>query len=80
MSYKNYWKDGKIIKTEPLAKSTYKAFNGITLIGEGSDLDPNKPEVTPTPTASSTAPTPTTSAPTPSAPAPSASGSSGSGE
>ena len=80
ISYKNYWKDGKIIKTETLAKSTYKAFNGITLIGEGSDLDPNKPEVAPTPTASSTAPTPTTPAPTPSAPAPSASGSSGSGE
>lgn len=40
-SYKNYWKDGKLVKTEFLANSTYKAFNGVTLIGEGNKNDPN---------------------------------------
>ena len=32
-SYKHYYKDGKEVKSEPLAKSTYKAYNGTYRVG-----------------------------------------------
>jgi len=32
-SYKHYWKDGAEVKSEPLAKSTYKAYAGHITVG-----------------------------------------------
>lgn len=40
-SYKEYYKNGHLVKKEPLAKSTYKAFNGSIRVG------PPLPEETP---------------------------------
>ena len=40
-SYKEYYKNGHLVKKEPLAKSTYKAFNGSVRVG------PPLPEETP---------------------------------
>ena len=40
-SYKEYYKNGRLVKKEPLAKSTYKAFNGSIRVG------PPLPEETP---------------------------------
>ena len=42
-SYKEYYKKGHLVKKEPLAKSTYKAFNGSIRVG------PPLPEATPSP-------------------------------
>lgn len=52
ISYKNYWKGEKLVKTETLAESTYRAFNGLILVGEGSEHDP---DATPTPSATTSA-------------------------
>ena len=34
-SYKNYYKNGELVKTEKLAETTYPARNGITIVGPG---------------------------------------------
>ena len=46
--YKNYWKGDTLVKTETLAESTYRAFNGLVLVGEGNEHDP---DASPTPSA-----------------------------
>ena len=57
-SYKNYYKNGSLVKTEKLAVSTYNAFDGKKLVG---------PELTATPTPTPDVPiiTPEPSTPTP---------------
>ncbi len=66
VSYKNYWKDGKLVKTEFLANSTYKAFNGVTLVGEGNKNDPDaSAKPSPTNTAKPTQTTKPTQTPKP---------------
>lgn len=34
-SYKSYYKDGELVKTEDLAKSTYRAYSGKMVVGTG---------------------------------------------
>lgn len=58
-SYKNYYKDGKLVKTEKLAVSTYSAFDGKKLVGPSPSptLTPSntpEPAVTPAPVPSDT--------------------------
>lgn len=74
-SYKNYYKDGKLVKTEKLAVSTYSAFDGKKLVGPSPSptLTPSntpEPAVTPVPVPSDTpapaTPVPETPTPTPS--------------
>lgn len=74
-SYKNYYKDGKLVKTEKLAVSTYSAFDGKKLVGPSPSptLTPSntpEPAVTPAPVPSDTpapaTPVPETPTPTPS--------------
>ena len=49
-SYKQYYKDGKLVRTEKLALSTYKAFNGSKRIGpDPVYIDPGTGEVVNTP-------------------------------
>ena len=72
-SYKNYYKDGKLVKTEKLAVSTYSAFDGKKLVGPSPSptLTPSntpEPAVTPAPVPSD-APSP--ALPSPATPSPS---------
>ena len=72
-SYKNYYKDGKLVKTEKLAVSTYSAFDGKKLVGPSPSptLTPSntpEPAVTPAPIPSD-APSP--ALPSPATPSPS---------
>ena len=74
-SYKNYYKDGKLVKTEKLAVSTYSAFDGKKLVGPSPSptLTPSntpEPAVTPTPVPSDT-PSPAPSSPATPSPSPS---------
>lgn len=65
-SYKNYYKNGKLVRTEELAVSTYSAFNGKKLVGP-SPTPTIEPTVTPvTPPPATVAPAPVTPPPTPS--------------
>lgn len=65
-SYKNYYKDGKLVRTEELAVSTYSAFNGKKLVGP-SPTPTIEPTVTPvTPPPATVMPAPVTPPPTPS--------------
>ncbi|MEG1523412.1 MAG: VanW family protein [Clostridia bacterium] len=53
-SYKNYYKDGKLVRSEPLALSTYKAFSGEIWIGPSPSPEPQytptqEPVYTPAP-------------------------------
>lgn len=50
-SYKNYYKDGKLVRTEELAVSTYSAFNGKKLVGPSPTptIEPTVTPVTPPP-------------------------------
>ncbi len=45
-SYKHYYKDGKEVKVEPLAKSTYRAYAGKITVGVGY-YAPQIPVITP---------------------------------
>lgn len=64
-SYKNYYKNGKLVRTEELAVSTYSAFNGKKLVGP-SPTPTIEPTVTPvTPPPATVAPAPVTPTPTP---------------
>ncbi len=47
-SYKHYYKDGEEIKSEPLAKSTYRAYAGKITVGVGY-YAPQIPTITPEP-------------------------------
>lgn len=72
-SYKNYYKDGKLVKTEKLAVSTYSAFDGKKLVGPSPSptLTPSntpEPAVTPAPIPSDT---PSPALPSPATPSPS---------
>lgn len=72
-SYKNYYKDGKLVKTEKLAVSTYSAFDGKKLVGPSPSptLTPSntpEPAVTPAPVPSDT---PSPALPSPTTPSPS---------
>ncbi len=72
-SYKNYYKDGKLVKTEKLAVSTYSAFDGKKLVGPSPSptLTPSntpEPAVTPAPVPSDT---PSPALPSPATPSPS---------
>ena len=74
-SYKNYYKDGKLVKTEKLAVSTYSAFDGKKLVGPSPSptLTPSntpEPAVTPAPVPSDT-PAPATPSPATPSPSPS---------
>lgn len=74
-SYKNYYKDGKLVKTEKLAVSTYSAFDGKKLVGPSPSptLTPSntpEPAVTPAPVLSDT-PAPATPSPATPSPSPS---------
>lgn len=74
-SYKNYYKDGKLVKTEKLAVSTYSAFDGKKLVGPSPSptLTPSntpEPAVTPAPIPSDT-PAPATPSPATPSPSPS---------
>lgn len=74
-SYKNYYKDGKFVKTEKLAVSTYSAFDGKKLVGPSPSptLTPSntpEPAVTPAPVLSDT-PAPATPSPATPSPSPS---------
>ena len=74
-SYKNYYKDGKLVKTEKLAVSTYSAFDGKKLVGPSPSptLTPSntpEPAVTPAPVPSD-APAPATPSPATPSPSPS---------
>lgn len=74
-SYKNYYKDGKLVKTEKLAVSTYSAFDGKKLVGPSPSptLTPSntpEPAVTPAPVPSDT-PAPATPVPETPTPSPS---------
>ena len=65
-SYKNYYKDGKLVRTEELAVSTYSAFNGKKLVGP-SPTPTIEPTATPaTPPPATVTPAPVTPTPTPS--------------
>lgn len=59
-SYKNYYKNGSLVKTEKLAVSTYNAFDGKKLVGPELTATP-----TPTPTPDIPIITPEPSTPTP---------------
>lgn len=37
-SYKNYYKDGELVRTEKLDESTYKAYNGSKRVGPGVSI------------------------------------------
>lgn len=64
-SYKNYYKNGKLVRTEELAVSTYSAFNGKKLVGP-SPTPTIEPTVTPvTPPPATVTPAPVTPTPTP---------------
>lgn len=72
-SYKNYYKDGKLVKTEKLAVSTYSAFDGKKLVGPSPSptLTPSntpEPAVTPAPVPSDP---PSPALPSPATPSPS---------
>lgn len=72
-SYKNYYKDGKLVKTEKLAVSTYSAFDGKKLVGPSPSptLTPSntpEPAVTPAPVPSDM---PSPALPSPATPSPS---------
>lgn len=72
-SYKNYYKDGKLVRTEKLAVSTYSAFDGKKLVGPSPSptLTPSntpEPAVTPAPVPSDT-PSPAPSSPATTVPA-----------
>ena len=74
-SYKNYYKNGKLVKTEKLAVSTYSAFDGKKLVGPSPSptLTPSntpEPAVTPAPVPSDT-PAPATPSPATPSPSPS---------
>lgn len=74
-SYKNYYKDSKLVKTEKLAVSTYSAFDGKKLVGPSPSptLTPSntpEPAVTPAPIPSDT-PAPATPSPATPSPSPS---------
>lgn len=72
-SYKNYYKNGSLVKTEKLAVSTYNAFAGKKLVGPAPTVTPDAPTHTPntvtTPPADVTTPpvtlAPSTPTPTP---------------
>ena len=53
-SYKHYYKDGKLVKKEFLANSTYNAVQGEKIVGTGAvqptPTQPVTPSTTPTPT------------------------------
>lgn len=74
-SYKEYYKDGKLVRKEKLATSTYRAYAGETIVGPEASPSPSPsvtPEAsntpagtaTPTPTAAPTAEATSTPAPT----------------
>lgn len=57
-SYKQYYKNGELVREEPLAESTYRAYNGTTIVGPTASPtpvvtpapvtpSPDHPEVTP---------------------------------
>lgn len=56
-SYKQYYKDGVLVREEPLATSEYKAFNGKKMVGPTVTASPS-PEATAKPSATA-APDPT---------------------
>lgn len=58
-SYKHYYKDGKLVKKEFLANSTYNAVQGEKIVGTGAVQPTPTPPVTPTPTPTPAEPTPT---------------------
>jgi len=61
-SYKNYYKNGELVKTEKLATSTYKAYAGLTLVGALPDASPS---VSPDGTTPSPSPDKETATPSP---------------
>ena len=61
-SYKHYYKDGKLVKKEFLANSTYNAVQGEKIVGTGAVQPTPTQPVTPTPTPTPQ-PTPTPTAP-----------------
>ena len=63
-SYKNYYKDGKLVRSEKLAVSTYSAFAGKKLVGPSPS-----PSASVTPSAPATPGTPAPITPEPVAPA-----------
>ncbi len=63
-AYKNYYKDGKLIRTEKIDTTTYPARNGIIIVGLGGLATPTpSPADVPTPT-----PSPSTEVPNPPTP------------
>ena len=48
-SYKNYYKNGTLVKSEPLATSTYKVFNGEIWVCSTTASPSPSPVTTPTP-------------------------------
>ena len=61
-SYKNYYKNGSLVKTEKLAVSTYNAFDGKKLVGPEQTATPTPtpdvPIITPEPSTPTNTPTP----------------------
>lgn len=61
-SYKNYYKNGSLVKTEKLAVSTYNAFDGKKLVGPELTATPTPtpdiPIITPEPSTPTNTPTP----------------------
>ncbi len=45
-SYKHYYKDGELVKTEDLATSNYRAYAGEMIVGPEAPTDAVDPETT----------------------------------
>lgn len=76
-SFKNYYKNGELVKTEKLAVSTYKAYAGLTYVGTMPSASPSvspgtsagtttqQPASTPSKAPETTTPAPETTTPAP---------------
>ncbi len=65
-SKKEYYLNGKLVKSEKLATSTYKAYKGYYIVGPSATEAPSESPVTPTPSSGDTPTTPPADTPTPS--------------